>query len=356
MKIYSHNNLSLHRPLPYFSYGKIHEPLEVPERMVELLKAPAALGLEVTNATDVGIGPILAVHDFGYVEFLKHGYDEWMAVEEDLGAQVQTGIFVPYDNHGIGIMAKAAKYQADDSAPISEHSWTSIYWSAQTALNAAEALLNEDTLSAEYDQSNIQLCFSRPPGHHARKSAAGGFCYLNNAAIIAEHLRQKYAKIAIIDTDMHHGQGIQEIFYDRKDVLYTSVHGSPINFYPAVTGHEFEKGIGEGEGYNVNFPMPHGTDEAGFFKYVDKSIEAMMLFDPDVIIHVLGFDIYKDDPEAKCAVSTAGFKRLAQKMKALKKPLIVLVEGGYYLQKLNDNLQAFLSGLISECGENNQNS
>jgi len=356
MKIYSHKNLSLHRPLPYFSYGKMHEPLEVPERMVELLKAPAALGLEVTNATDVGIGPILAVHDFGYVEFLKHGYDEWMAVEEDLGAQVQTGIFVPYDNPGIGIMAKAAKYQADDSAPISEHSWTSIYWSAQTALNAAEALLNEDTLSAEYDQSNIQLCFSRPPGHHARKNAAGGFCYLNNAAIIAEHLRQKYAKIAIIDTDMHHGQGIQEIFYDRKDVLYTSVHGSPINFYPAVTGHEFEKGIGEGEGYNVNFPMPHGTDEAGFFKYVDKSIEAMMLFDPDVIIHVLGFDIYKDDPEARCAVSTADFKRLAQKMKDLKKPLIVLVEGGYYLQKLNDNLQAFLSGLISESDENNQNS
>ncbi|MGB6824965.1 histone deacetylase family protein [Psychrobacter sp.] len=348
MKIYSHENLSLHRPLPYFSYGKMHEPLEIPERMVEFLKAPAALGLEVTTATDIGITPILAVHDFGYVEFLKHGYDEWMAVEEDLGAQVQTGIYVPYDNPGIGIMAKAAKYQADDSAPISEHSWTSIYWSAQTALNAAEALLNDKVTDAERADSHIQLCFSRPPGHHARKSAAGGFCYLNNAAIIAEHLRQKYAKIAIIDTDMHHGQGIQEIFYDRKDVLYTSVHGDPVNFYPAVTGHAFEKGVGEGEGYNINFPMPHGTDEAGFFEYVDKSIEVMTLFDPDVIVHVLGFDVYENDPEARCAVSTEGFKVLAQRMKALNKPLIVLVEGGYYIQKLNDNLQAFLSGLIAE--------
>ena len=348
MKIYSHENLSLHRPLPYFSYGKMHEPLEIPGRMVELLKAPVALGLEVTIATDVGIAPILAIHDFGYVEFLKHGYDEWMALNEDLGAQVQTGIFVPYDNPGIGIMAKAAKYQADDSAPISEHSWTSIYWSAQTALNAAEALLNEEVLNTERGQNNIQLCFSRPPGHHARKSAAGGFCYLNNAAIIAEHLRQKYAKVAIVDTDMHHGQGIQEIFYERSDVLYTSVHGDPVNFYPAVTGHEFERGTGAGEGYNVNFPMPHGTDEAGFFNYVDKSIEAMTLFDPDVIIHVLGFDVYKDDPEARCAVTTEGFTVLAQKLKALNKPLIVLVEGGYYLQKLNDNLQAFLSGLISE--------
>ncbi|WP_198331262.1 histone deacetylase family protein [Psychrobacter aquimaris] len=347
MKIYSHENLSLHRPLPYFSYGKMHEPLEMPERMVELLKAPAALGLEVTAATDIGIAPILAVHDFGYVEFLKHGYDEWMAVEEDLGAQVQTGIFVPYDNPGIGIMAKAAKYQADDSAPISEHSWTSIYWSAQTALNAAEAFLDDNVSSTERTQNRIQLCFSRPPGHHARKSAAGGFCYLNNAAIIAEHLRQKYAKIAIIDTDMHHGQGIQEIFYERSDVLYTSVHGDPVNFYPAVTGHAFEKGTGEGEGYNINFPMPHGTDEAGFFEYVDKSIEAMTLFDPDVIVHVLGFDVYEADPEARCAVSTKGFEILAQKMIALNKPLIVLVEGGYYLPKLNDNLQAFLLGLMA---------
>lgn len=345
MKIYSHKNLSLHRPLPYFSYGKMHEPLEIPERMTELLKAPAALGLEVTTAADIGISPILAVHDFGYVEFLKHGYHEWMAVDEDLGAQVQTGIFVPYDNPGLGIMAKAAKYQADDSAPISEHSWTSIYWSAQTALNAAQALLNDERGAS--GESNVQLCFSRPPGHHARKGAAGGFCYLNNAAIIAEYLRQKYQKIAIIDTDMHHGQGIQEIFYDRKDVLYTSVHGSPINFYPAITGHEFEKGVGAGVGYNINFPMPHGTDEAGFFEYVDKSIETVKLFDADVVIHVLGFDVYKDDPEARCKVSTEGFKVLAQKMKALNKPLIVLVEGGYYLPKLNDNLQAFLTGLTT---------
>ena len=343
MKIYSHDNLSLHRPLPFFSYGKMFEPLEIPERMTELLKAPAALGLKVTTAKDIGMTPILAVHDFGYVDFLRHGYEEWMAVEEDLGPQVQTGIFVPYNNPGIGIMAKAAKYQADDSAPISEHSWTSIYWSAQTALTAAEALLNDAS-----DASDLQLCFSRPPGHHARKSAAGGFCYLNNAAIIAEYLRQRYSRIAIIDTDMHHGQGIQEIFYERNDVLYTSVHGDPVNFYPAVSGHEFERGLGVGEGYNVNFPMPHGTDEAGFLGYVDKAIETLNLFEPDVVIHVLGFDVYKDDPEARCQVSTEGFKILAQKIKALDKPVIVLVEGGYYIEKLNDNLQAFLSGLLSD--------
>ncbi|UQG58158.1 MULTISPECIES: histone deacetylase family protein [unclassified Marinobacter] len=343
MKIYSHEKQKLHHPKSYFSRGQMRQPQETPERLTELLKAPQIMGLEVTTAKEIGIEPILVVHDFDYVEFLKHGYEEWMASGEDMGEEVQTTVYVPNNNSGLGILAKAAKYQADGSAPIGKHSWTSIYWSAQTALNAADSLLND-----EMHQNDIQICLTRPAGHHARKSAAGGFCYLNNAAIIAEHLRQKFQKIAILDTDMHHGQGIQEIFYDRKDVLYTSVHGSPINFYPVVAGHEHERGHGNGYGYNVNFPMPHGTDEVGFFHYVDKSIEIVKLFNPDVVVHVLGFDVYKDDPQAKCHVSTQGFKTLAKKLKALNKPVIVLVEGGYCIEKLNENLQAFLSGLISK--------
>ena len=330
----------LHQPKTYFSRGKMRQPQEKPERLIELLKAPKALGLTVITAKDIGIEPILDVHDLGYVDFLKNAYSEWMAVEEDMGEEVQTTIYMPNNNEGLGILAKAAKYQADGSAPIGKYSWTSIYWSAQTALNAAQNLLTQET-----EQNKIQVCITRPVGHHARKSAAGGFCYLNNAAIIAQYLLKKYNKVAIIDTDMHHGQGIQEIFYDRKDVLYTSVHGSPIDFYPVVAGHEHERGQGEGYGYNLNFPMPHGTDEAVFFDYVDKSLATVELFNPDVIVHVLGFDVYKDDPQAKCHVSTEGFQVLAQKLKELNKPLIVLVEGGYCIEKLNDNFQSFLSGL-----------
>ncbi|MDO5769632.1 MAG: histone deacetylase family protein [Psychrobacter sp.] len=341
MKIYSHENQMLHHPKTYFSRGKMREPQEKPERLIQLLKAPKALGLEVITAKEIGINPILEVHSLDYVDFLKTSYQEWMAANEDLGDEVQTTIYMQHDNLGIGILAKAAKYQADGSAPIGKNSWTSIYWSAQTALNAAHALLGGAS-----EQNKVQVCLTRPAGHHARKSAAGGFCYLNNAAITAQYLRQKYAKVAIIDTDMHHGQGIQEIFYDRKDVLYTSVHGSPINFYPVVAGHEYERGRGEGYGYNLNFPMPHGIDESEFFRYVDKSIAAVQLFNPDVVIHVLGFDVYKDDPQAKSHVTTEGFEVLAQKIKALNKPLIVLVEGGYCIEKLNDNLQAFLCRLF----------
>lgn len=341
MKIYSHDKQMLHHPKSYFSRGKMRQPQEKPQRLIELLKAPAALALEVVTAKEIGIDPILAVHSFDYVDFLKNGYQEWIAADEDLGEEIQTTIYVADNNPGIGILAKAAKYQADGSAPIGKGSWTSIYWSAQTALNAADALLTGLT-----EENKTQVCITRPAGHHARKSAAGGFCYLNNAAIIAQYLRQNYPKIAIIDTDMHHGQGIQEIFYERKDVFYTSVHGSPINFYPVVAGHEHERGQGDGYGYNLNFPMPHGTDETGFFDYVDKAVAAVELFNPDVVVHVLGFDVYQDDPQAKCQVSTDGFKVLAQKLLALDKPLIVLVEGGYCIEKLNENFQAFLSGLM----------
>lgn len=339
MKIYSHELQMLHRPHSFYSRGLIREPQEKPERLSELLKAPAALGLEVTSAKDIGIAPILGVHDYGYVRFLQSAYEEWSALDEDVGDQVQTSIYVPHHNDGIGILAKAAKYQADGSAPIGKDSWTSIYWSAQTALSAADHLLHSATPPA------IQVCLTRPAGHHARKSAAGGFCYLNNAAIIAQYLRQRFAKVAIIDTDMHHGQGIQEIFYDRGDVFYTSVHGSPINFYPIVSGHEHERGQGEGLGYTLNFPMAHGTDQAGFLDFVDQAIGAVELFDPDVVIHVLGFDVYKDDPQAKCSVDTSGFGELAKRIRQIDKPTIVLVEGGYCIDKLNENFQAFLTAL-----------
>ena len=121
MKIYSHENQKLHHPKTYFSRGQMREPQEKPERLIELLKAPKALDLVVTTAKDIGIAPILAIHDLDYVDFLKHAYDEWMAIDEEMGEEVQTTIYVQNNNPGLGILAKAAKYQADGSAPIGKY-------------------------------------------------------------------------------------------------------------------------------------------------------------------------------------------------------------------------------------------
>ena len=336
MKIYYHPLQMLHKPLSYFSRGKMRQPQEKPERMEAFLQAIEKTEYGLSEVSDFGISPITKVHDLGYVHFLKTAYQEWQALPEDMGEEVQTSVYVPDDSNPlIGVMAKAARYLADGSSPIGEHTWTSVYWSAQTSLTAAQGLLDGEQQS---------VCLTRPAGHHARKDRAGGFCYLNNAAIAAEHLRTKYAKVAIIDTDMHHGQGIQEIFYERDDVLYASVHGSPVNFYPVVAGHENERGRGKGFMYNYNFPMPHGSSEQVFMDNVDKALDVVRTFAPDVVVHVLGFDVYVDDPQAKCAVSTQGFTELAAKIRSLGIPTMVLVEGGYLVEKLEDNLDAFIQG------------
>ena len=189
------------------------------------------------------------------------------------------------------------------------------------------------------------LC--RPPGHHARAEAAGGFCYLNNAAVAAQALRKKYGRVAILDTDMHHGQGIQEIFYGRDDVLYVSIHGDPTNFYPVVAGFEDERGAANGEGFNVNLPMPHGSSEAVFFEQLDAALRVVNRFQPDALVVALGFDIYKDDPQSKVAVTTEGFGRSVSRLGALKLPTLIVQEGGYHLETLDANAQAFFGGFTA---------
>jgi acetoin utilization deacetylase AcuC-like enzyme len=201
---------------------------------------------------------------------------------------------------------------------------------------AAAAALNEGAREA------YALC--RPPGHHARAEAAGGFCYLNNAAIAAQALRERFGRVAILDTDMHHGQGVQEIFYGRDDVLYVSIHGDPTNFYPVVAGYEDERGAGEGDGYNINLPMPHGSGEEVFFDQLEVALRAVRRFQPDALVLALGFDIYKDDPQAMVAVTTEGFGRLGGAIGGLGLPTVIVQEGGYHIDSLRDNARAFFGG------------
>lgn len=181
-----------------------------------------------------------------------------------------------------------------------------------------------------------------PAGYHARAEAAGGFCYLNNAAIAAQVLREKFARVAVLDTDMHHGQGIQEIFYERDDVLYVSVHGDPTNFYPGVAGFADERGSGAGLGYNLNLPMAHGASEADFLAQLETALAAVKTFDAQVLVLSLGFDIYELDPQSKVAVTRAGFARLGERIRSLGLPCLIVQEGGYHLESLEDNARAFL--------------
>ena len=332
MKTFFHPEQLLHHPRSYYSRGQMRTPQEVPERARNLLLAAQTLGFDIQQPTDCGMDPLLAVHGGDYLAFLQEAHQRWKEIPEDWGDEVMSNIFVREPNALRGILAQAARYLADGSCPIGELTWRSAYWSAQSAIAAAGDIL--DGAPAAY-----ALC--RPPGHHARFDAAGGFCYINNAAVAAQALRQGFQRVAVLDTDMHHGQGIQEIFYDRDDVLYVSIHGDPTNFYPGVAGFAEEKGNGAGEGYNLNLPMPHGASEAVFFEKLEQALAAVKDFSADVLVLSLGFDIYELDPQSKVAVTREGFARLGARIRALGLPCVIVQEGGYHLETLDSNAQAF---------------
>ncbi|MCR6475300.1 histone deacetylase family protein [Variovorax sp. ZS18.2.2] len=336
MLTYFHPEQLKHRPLSYLSRGKMRTPQEVPERALHLVQAARSLAFDVRAPDDFGAAPLVAVHGMDYLRFLEEAHAEWVRVGPDWGDEVMSNVFVREGNALRGVLAKAARYLADGSCPVGEHTYRSAYWSAQSALAAADAIGNGGAREA------YALC--RPPGHHARAEGAGGFCYLNNAAIAAQALRAKYGRVAVLDTDMHHGQGIQEIFYDRADVLYVSIHGDPTNFYPVVAGHDDEQGVGAGVGFNVNLPMPHGSSEDVFFDRLAAAVQVLQRYQPDALVLALGFDIYHEDPQARVAVTTQGFGRLGTAIGGLGLPTLIVQEGGYHLESLEDNARSFFTG------------
>ncbi|MBP0598659.1 histone deacetylase family protein [Herbaspirillum sp. LeCh32-8] len=336
MKAFYHPDQKLHHPQSYYSRGKMRVPQEVPQRLDELAALAGRIGFDVQRPADAGAAAIGAVHALDYLQFLQDAHAQWMALPDDWGNEVVSNIFVREPNPLRGVLAKAAHYLADGSCPVGPQTWRSAYWSAQCAIAGAQALL-------QGERQAYAIC--RPPGHHARRDAAGGFCYLNNAAIAAQMLSEKHQRVLVLDTDMHHGQGIQEIFYSRRDVMYVSIHGDPENFYPVVAGFEDERGSGEGHGYNLNLPMPHHSPESVFFERLAQACRAIELYQPQALVLSLGFDIFEKDPQAMVGVTAAGFERLGRAVGRFGLPTLVVQEGGYYIEGLQDNAERFFAGL-----------
>ncbi len=336
MQAYFDERQDQHHPQTYFTQGQMKQPQEIPERTGQVRDGLRQAGVTVSGPRDYGMAPANRVHDLGYLRFLESAHRRWTAMGASWGPEVLSNIFVRSPNPKRGILAEAAAYLADGSCPVGAGTWESAYWSVQTALTAADDLLAGQTMA-------YALC--RPPGHHARVDAAGGFCYLNNAAIAAESLRSRYPRIAILDTDVHHGQGIQEVFYERSDVLYVSIHGDPTNFYPVVTGFEDERGRGAGTGTTINLPLPHGSGVEAFFERLQEALTAIRLFAPDALIFDTGFDIYREDPQAKIGIDSPDFERLGASIAELKLPTLVVQEGGYDLNSLGTNTEYLMRGL-----------
>jgi acetoin utilization deacetylase AcuC-like enzyme len=227
---------------------------------------------------------------------------------------------------------------ADLACPIGAGTWQAVCASADTAVTAADMV-------AAGDRAVYALC--RPPGHHAHATRAGGFCYLNNTAIAAERLRAHTPRVAILDVDVHHGNGTQAIFYRRDDVLTVSVHADPADYYPFFWGHAHEKGEGDGKGYNLNLPLPVGSGDDLWLDAVTVAVATVAAFEPAALVVALGLDAYEGDPLAGGSVTTPGFGRLAGVIAGLDVPTVIVQEGGYLCDGLGGNLASFLDGFAA---------
>ncbi|MGF1631036.1 MAG: histone deacetylase family protein [Kiloniellaceae bacterium] len=326
----------IHYPRSFLVNGAPQPNPEVPERIDRLLGTARAGGHEIMEPGDHGLGPIAAVHTPEYLHFLQHIHERWARIP---GASAEVIPNIHPDrreaSYPLSAVGQAGYHMADTACPIGPDSWESIYWSANTA--ASTACLVRDGATVAY-----ALC--RPPGHHAFADLAGGFCFVNNAAVAATVLRGKHARVAIVDVDLHHGNGTQGIFYRRGDIFTVSIHADPIRFYPFFWGHAHERGEDAGLGCNLNLPLPRGSADAAFLEALDHGLERVAAFAPGALVVALGLDAFEGDPFGGLAVSTEGFGEIGRRLARLGLPTAIVQEGGYLCDALGDNLAAFLLG------------
>lgn len=328
-----------HDPQFYLVRGKVTRSAEQPERAERLLSGLERAGIPVLAAQDFGPGPRAAIHTPDYLNFLKTAHSEWQALPGGAGEEVVANIHPARypGTYPTGIVGRAGWHMADTSCPLGKHTFEAACASANTAVTAANFLLKGE-------KAAYALC--RPPGHHAYADMAGGFCFLNNTAIAAQYLRQAHKRVAILDVDVHHGNGTQGIFYNRRDVLTISIHCDPANYYPFHWGHANERGAGDGEGFNLNLPLAPLSGDDVFLTALERATLAIDAFSPSALVVALGLDASEKDPLRGLSVTTGGFEKIAAVIRSLNLPTLYVQEGGYLSDILTDNLASFMTGAM----------
>lgn len=327
-----------HDPKHFMANGALLPNPEQPERIARLKSGAEAAGCRFEAPPDAGMGPIAAVHTAEYLAFLKNIYTRWQRIE-GAGDEVIPNIHPASrtDGYPKSAVGQAGFHQADTACPIASGTWKAAYWSAQSATAGADSIAQA---------AGAAYVLSRPPGHHAFADLAGGFCFLNNSAIAAERLLAAGHRPAILDVDVHHGNGTQGIFYDRGDLLTVSLHADPARFYPFFWGHAQERGAGAGLGTNLNIPLPRGTGDDDYLKALGPALDRIEAFGCTALVVALGLDASIDDPFKGLAITPDGFERLGAAIGGLELPTVYVQEGGYLSDALGGNLTRFLKGAL----------
>ena len=323
-----------HDPERYFRGGHIVPHPETAERYEVLLGAAEAAGCQPVPAGDADLSAIGRVHAAHYLDFLATA---WSRRDEMPGAhdELLNGHFAKPQMHRrpTGLLGQLGYYASDTSTPIGAGTWDAVRASAGAALDAADAAL--DTGSA------FALC--RPPGHHAFADCAAGFCYLNNSAIAARRLADRLGgHVAVVDIDVHHGNGTQSIFYATDEVLTVSVHCDTSDYYPFYAGYADETGEGAGAGFNLNLPLPKGSGDRPVGDALDRALALCADAGCKGLVIALGLDAGRDDPLGAFDVTTDGFAQFGARIAGFGVPTVLVQEGGYLCPALPVNLSAFL--------------
>ena len=328
-----------------FETSSAHSPFEHIGRAEAIKDTLLADGsFPFRRPIDWGLGPIEAVHQGGLVRFLSSAWGEYQTVN---GPHREVTPDVFYRPGLRNKMSDAREPQSingrmgwwcfETTTPLTEGTYEAARGAVDTALTATQLVLDGERWA-------YGLC--RPPGHHATSSMYGGYCFFNNAAVAAHHVASTTGtKVTVLDVDYHHGNGTQEIFYDRDDVQYVSLHGDPARAYPYSIGFADETGTGRGLGTNLNLPMPLRADDDHFVRSLAAACEAVEVFGPSLLIVSLGLDTFHADPISDLSVTTDGFERCGALVAQLSLPTVVLQEGGYDVSALGENVRRWLVGL-----------
>ncbi|MEZ5722048.1 MAG: histone deacetylase family protein [Paracoccaceae bacterium] len=320
------------------SGGELVYPFERPSRMDYILARlnDRALGA-IVEPDDFGLDPILRVHTADYVDFLRTAWDEWQAAGFKGEAMItawparrMATTCRPTSRARSAITGRAPRPRsapAPGRRPMPVPRWRSPRPSG----------------SGSGAPAAFALC--RPPGHHAASDMFGGYCFLNNAAIATQYLRDKgAARVAILDVDFHHGNGTQDIFDSRDDVLFVSLHGDPMETFPYYLGHATETGSGAGEGYTLNFPMPPGTPYAVWRQSLAQGLARIADFAPDLLVVSLGVDAFERDPISFFKLTSADFHSMGTEIATAGLPTLFVMEGGYAIDEIGVNAVNVLEG------------
>jgi len=307
--------------------------VEAPVRISSIYKGIIPTGLfDSIPAHKFQEKHIKAVHKSDFVEYLKR-----MCQKLEHGKSVYPYVF-PIRNATKPpkeMPVRAGYYCIDTFTPLNRNAYPAAKSAVDCALTAASQILSG---------YRISYALVRPPGHHAESKVFGGFCYLNSNAVAAHYL-SAHGRVAVLDVDYHHGNGTQDIFYHREDVLTVSIHGHPSFAYPYFSGFSEETGEGKGLGFNRNYPMPETLDGEGYRRVLKRALKRIQKFKPQFLVLALGLDTVRNDPTGTWSLSAADLKQNGQMIGALQLPTVVVQEGGYRSRSLGTNARNFFLGL-----------